>query len=421
MHSRRRSADMRTAITGTLWKKVGSESVTVTGWADVGLQRVTDDVVGRLDGDNTFHSTLKETWVPRINGTGLSTQGEPLVVFDNYPLDAHPDPQMSDTIGSIEMIELVVGLLAKTNPGTSGMSLPTFVGELRDLPGLVHGYGKTLIKSLASAHLSWRWAVRPMVNDLLCLWKFMESAERRFVMLRRLQASGTLRRRIVLKSSKRQTEANLILQSDGALIRGTRKTLYTNKVWGTVRWKLLPGASAFPTLSATKLYELAALTEMGLASSFELLGTAWELMPWSWMIDWFVKCQDYIKALNNTIPVVPTRVNVMYTSTSKSTYTYTWFPSWVSLSGTHYEAEISKHRVPWDQELLPETPVLGLPVLKAGQWSILASLQANRFDAVKRYVGSIPRNFERMRGKAAINVVEQLLLRRRAASLRGLQ
>lgn len=271
-------------------------------------------------------------------------------------------------------------ILSKTNPSVPHVSVPTFIAEMKDIPGLVKGFGETLLKRAANGYISWRWALKPMISDLRKLFRFVKAVDDRVTWLMKLRAGQTLRRRVQLGVTVIVDAPQLkVVQSEGCSIYGRFTSSYARKAWGSAQWKLLPD-SILPELGYGPLEKKATLLTFGL-TSHEALAATWELMPWSWLVDWFAGVGDIIAATNNSVGC--TWQNVCYMRRSEAILSCVYDPvlsqafALAGLKNQSYKyAMIRKERFVVSP-VLP-LPVPRLPILTSGQWSILAALAAQR-------------------------------------------
>jgi hypothetical protein len=266
-------------------------------------------------------------------------------------------------------------LLAKTNISQPHVSVPTFAAELKDLPMLVKDWGGSLLRKIAKGHLTWRWAVAPMISDLKKLCDFSSGFYQRTLMLSLLQQQRSARRRAGLGgSSFSTTPTNVILSSgQGAIINAKRGFQVDQTIWGSVKWKLDP-AVVIPFRDDRKLDWIANRLTFGI-TSHEALAALWEITPWSWFIDWFAGIGTMIAATNNTVPCTWAENCVMVHTTSKAVWTnVTGIAPWMSLSGTPTEEFDRKERF-LAAPFLPYVPSFQ-PLATPKAWSILASLYA---------------------------------------------
>lgn len=156
---------------------------------------------------------------------------------------------------------------------------------------------------------------------------------------------------------------------------------YTEKVWGSIRWRLVEPSSPYNRELWTNYRErllLAKRLTFGL-TSYEALATAWELMPWSWFVDWFGHVGEFIAATNNTLGCDVSSICLMRTTTSRSEYAIKVKPDWVSVIGEGSEFESYKGRYPVEPWLIQVAPpMFFLPILTGRQWSILGALAVLR-------------------------------------------
>jgi hypothetical protein len=346
-----------------------------------GLYRTCDDVVDNWEGVNPFLVTHRFTYYPVLGGKELHANGSVLREFVDFPLayrPGAPDPVAQfANYSSLELSNLAWEILGKTNPNVPHVSVPQGLGELKDLPDLVNGWGGNILRRIAKGYLSWRWAIAPMIGDLKKLLKFVKAVDERIIHLMRLRDGQTLRRRCHLgKTTVKPAPSYVILHSEGAVLKGWRQVTYTSEVWGTAQWKLDP-SSNLPQLGYGPLKDLARRLALGI-TSHEALSVAWELTPWSWLADWFGDLGDVIAATNNTVPLTWEKVCLMRTRIGKSDYVLDKSASatWPTFKGWYVEDYTRKER----QIVFPITPVPipFLPILDGGKLSILASLAALR-------------------------------------------
>jgi hypothetical protein len=361
-----------------------------------GLTEKCEDVIGNFPEPNPLKVTQKRTYIPAI--TGETVGGSPPAVIRSYvncPLGSgvKVDPPSTaiafPTPSSATKASLAWKILAETNPSAPDVSIPAFIGEMKDLANLplkVKDWGGSLLRKIALGHITWRWAIKPMISDLQKLIFFTEDTDRRFREIVNLSRGRKIRKRVSLGSSIAQTVSNNVLRHSENFLVSYRRTL-TNSVkeWGSSQWRIADGSIIPRTLSKAdlaKMHDLATDINLGL-TSHEALAAAWELCPWSWFVDWFVNVGDVIAATNNTLGLHWDSVCYMRTITSRYDYelTSTW-PSGYTISGIPYESEVVKERY-------VVSPTLSVspsfrPLLAQKTWSILGSLAALRLEKPPR-------------------------------------
>lgn len=339
------------------------------------------DRVNLKDRDNPLYIRHDYEKCSVMSGTTWYYGNE--VLWDNCPTTWRPKPitaslgftdsQLNDDLGSLAQY-----VAARTNPSRAHVSLPTFIGELRDfgdLPRQVRSFLKGgLIRKAANANISYRFGIAPFIGDLRKLLDFTAAVEKRLAELKRLQKDGFIRRRVLLgyRTGTPRYEAKW-LQSLYATVTAYRNTKFTMERWATIRWDIVNGY-VLPSTDASRLAYARRLCA-GI-NSFGALETAWELIPWSWLIDWFFGIGTYLKAYNNSVSCYPSRLCYMRTMSSHSTYDIISQPKDLSVE-TGYEQQIIKERVILPTALI-YLPTPRVPAFSAGQLSILGSLAVGK-------------------------------------------
>lgn len=335
-----------------------------------------DDVVGNFYGFNSFKSHKVTRKQLCFSGPQMSG-GTVVRTFDNWPAALNPSqPYYWSTYSDLTVLDksnLAWEAMGKTNPSVPPLNALQMIGELKDLPSLIRDWGGSLIRKVAKGHLTYRFAVRPMVSDILSLCKFQETVERRLNEIKKLQSGKTIRKRCSLRNNSTSwPNTNVLMQSQWVAISGTQHTTITEKVWATVHWKMSSSNMWLPKMkSGADLRKLARRTVLGI-NSYGALKAAWELLPWSWFLDWFWNIGRLIDATNNQLGLTSTNICVMRERSSRLTYSIGTLPPNIFLTNIPRYETITKERhlvVP----LVPLVPVT-LNVLTGKQWSILADL-----------------------------------------------
>jgi hypothetical protein len=336
-----------------------------------------EDVVGNRSGANYFNLREMIRFFPTVEGNVGAWD------LSNYPLGYHttnvadPDTKFPPP-DSGERELLAVDLLAATNPSRSSVNVPAFIGELKDLPQLVKVQGQGVLRAIANANLSFRFGFAPLLSDVRKMCNFIDSSEKKFNELRNLRDKKALRKRISFGYEQIEDPPfGVILHSQGPFITGTRTNVYTRQAWGTVEWKLDPGTD-IPKATDAELLKLARRLTYGI-TTYGAAKTAWELLPWSWMADWFGNTQQFIEAHDNTVPCTYSRACYMATTKGSAVIEVdpSSIPSGISLKGGQIRIWVTRKRR-FPLVAVSPIPLPKLPILDGGKWSILASLTALR-------------------------------------------
>lgn len=258
--------------------------------------------------------------------------------------------------------------LQRMNPSRPDVSIPVFLGELRDLPSQIYDSGKQALRSTSGIGV--KFGILPMARDVANLVRLSDLTDRRLKMLKRLfkepspgrEPGMRVRKRI---RSRRTSSAPTILRWDGVPLSRTSCTAY-EEVWTSTRW--VPNKSYnVPSLAGGLEGEALRLT-LGLGATKDLGGYAadtWELLPWSWFADWFGNFSEHIDQHLNQGVATSTVVWLMQRRFAQ--YTASSLGSGGSQKQTL--SMESKQRF----MVLPHFEMT-MPLLSAGQVSILSDL-----------------------------------------------
>jgi hypothetical protein len=403
--ARNRSKDSRQFRTGTRYNRIALPQTQTSFLRPlVGDWGTCADVIGNYPNVNPLGINMKSVVTPVLNGEKYVTIMGGVVVLDkafyDHPIDLDPSPTVNPvnriaSPSAIERNNLAWSALAKSNPSAPTMSIPTYFAELKDIPGLIkdmrgaystlkefyrffiftpaaiRSWGNDLLRLAAKGHISWRWAIRPMLSDLTAMLRFTESVTRTMQKLEKLATEGSLRTRVNLGSETvKDPEASVIIHSNLDIWRAQRTTTTTQNRWFVSRW-IAPPSFAYAHYSpwAKELY--ASSITYGI-TTYEALATLWEILPWSWFVDWFAGIGTLIAANNNTLGLTNVGSCFMCTTESKTQWNISQRGAWSTLSGVPSNSWTVKER--WSQgTTLPLAPT-SAPVLDASKWSILASL-----------------------------------------------
>lgn len=256
---------------------------------------------------------------------------------------------------------LATQLLAATNPSRPVVDIPTYLFELREIPGLLRNEGNTLIRRAGTANLQYHFGWRPLLSDLTSLLNFQDIVAHRYRELKAFYDSGLRRKRVLWSGASPATHSGFYNSGDSFNYSGSHQLAQSARFWGSVEWY----PTTLPPRTEDELRSLARRAALGLTVD---LSTFWNMLPWSWLIDWCSNVGDFLIARRNIVPAEPRNILIMR--------------HW-KVNGIHEptDARVSRHSfdVEWkyrDQA----TPSLSahLPVLTLRQLSILGSIGVTR-------------------------------------------
>jgi hypothetical protein len=277
--------------------------------------------------------------------------------------------------GTLPKDTLAAQAAARTNPSRPYVDVPIMILELGDITKLLRDSTEFLAKRdtkgyakfVATNNIRYQFGIAPLVGDLVKLLNFRDQVNRRIKEIEKLKTKG-LRRTINFGSASASREQLEWLQSAYMTFTAivSKRTTITQKVH--VRWK--PTGNTLKVMDDEAISVLARRAVLGLTLD---ASTFWELVPWSWLIDWNIAIGDLLKANRNIIPAqLDSMVYIEHTQTIATTPNVTDGSANGTCTAIHHMLE-KKLREP-----VSLNPEAHLPFLDGRQLGILASLAIMR-------------------------------------------
>lgn len=341
------------------------------------------DVIGNYGGIHPL--TLRSSTVKggRLNG---QSKGVVSYVLTNYPIDGYSAASLLPA-SIIDTSSYINAALARTGLNTPITNLPLFIAELKDIPHMLKHAGDVLHlaktgitklshpKQVAAATLAYQFGWAPLISDLRKLISFQDQVEKRRFQIDKAfnDERGYRGKAMLLLKEDHSIERNKLLQSSMQMT--LRRDVYTDdlqKVWASVTWK---PSSRMRQLGYDAAYAAAFRSALGLnARNIPL--TVWKVLPWSWFVDWFANCSDYLLATNNLQDYVPSRGCIMVNTKRTISYAgakWHWSTGETVTMDAYVKVQENKERF-----LLPSThptlPPMKLPIIDNFKLSVLGSL-----------------------------------------------
>lgn len=261
--------------------------------------------------------------------------------------------------------DLATQAAARSNPSRPYVDVVENVLQLGELTHLIQRRGESLIREAGRENLRYQFGIAPLVGDLVKLSQFERILSDRVKELQRLQSANGLRRTVKLGAWSNTTQVGKVMQSNMAFLTDTMTVTTTQQRKAHLRW--IPSAD-FTPLSNYESVRLAFRATMGLTIDAK---TLWEILPWSWLIDWGSNVGDFFAAHRNIVPATLSGVHIMRETRTE------WVGRGIYNSGgsmTPVRAVVtSKTRNPSFV-----APVAHFPILSGNQMGILASLAVTR-------------------------------------------
>lgn len=216
---------------------------------------------------------------------------------------------------SIDDDEFITAACAGTNPSRAEFDAAIFLGELRDVPSLLKNAAGTLKKAGANEYLKFEYGWKPLVRDTQKLLHVMDKLDRRMQTLQRLSDNGAVRRRYDPPSGRTRqtipfTRATGVSPFPVNGIDFWVETDVSIHRWADVIWEATPLEGA-PSMDLG----MRRRAQQALLGGTVDGSTIWNLMPWSWLLDWNSNMSEYISAHRNTVGAKVRSVTLMKTVT----------------------------------------------------------------------------------------------------------
>jgi hypothetical protein len=271
--------------------------------------------------------------------------------------------------------EYATHLRARTNPSRSG---PTDLGVnlldmnhklevLQTLKAEVDHF-KPFARYLrygSKKYLEYQFMIAPLVTDITKVIAFSDAVQKRVKELERLTGKRGLRRTIDLDANVAQeTVYGGLVQSFGTTISAqfTKRTSHVTR--GHARWE---GGNLSIKSPADRL-AIAQRAVYGLAID---PSTAWNILPWSWFVDWFSNAGELIESHRNLLDTRMTVSAIMHDIQTRTN------SDW--LAPTSSDVVMTPIKVMYKTKsrvLVPDAIEFSMPILNGFHAGILGSITA---------------------------------------------
>lgn len=339
------------------------------------------------DGGDNLPLTI--TRVTRSGGLINGTEGSLLTgyIWNDYPCTYWTDPF---TINHLSILNqpsdgvLATSAIARTNPSRNQSTLLEYAGELADygkeaerkfdegLRGITRKFPRKTFQNLnrlAKLNLLTQFALLPLISDIELLLSFQQAVDKRVDEIERLRTRGLRRTVDLWEGDTSSSHTNVLIQSQGVTLRCDLNKVTKVSIRGHVRWRCTSNwiqSDALVRAQARK-----AILGYDLDPT-----TLYELMPWSWLIDYFTNLGTMVKATRNHFDAVHDVVKIMtHSRTVMTSSNHT-----TDGGGANIITCTPMHSMREDKRRRPTTPSIGsrIEFLQPAQWSILGSLAVLR-------------------------------------------
>lgn len=271
-------------------------------------------------------------------------------------------------------------LAAATNPSRPEIVPLSIIKDMVDLPQMLKNiwdirrdhWRRGVAKGLSNAYLETVFGWLPIVQDAKQVFNMGNYVRSRVIELNNMYNTGGKNVRKRLGRFVDTGDSYAFISSGFPInLEARYYTSTTVQVWGTAKWKLdrKPGEHRDPRqVFYEALAVCSGMTSEGLAQGL------WDLVPWSFIVDWFGGIGDMINSWSNTIPAHIVETCIMASRETKHEWTPTVKPNWASGGDGHAKSE-TKQR--WVYGSFG--PTLYEPIVSSRRLSILGALSIQRY------------------------------------------
>jgi len=272
-----------------------------------------------------------------------------------------------DTMGSVEAATRAA---ARTNPSRPSVDIPTELLQIHQLPDIIRQAGRNELARVGNANVAYQFGVAPIIRDVNQLGGMQSQIARRADELLKADRSGGIKRTVVVDANANQEDILTFLQTDGLFIREPVHWWCGQTVKVHTRWT--QDGSYAPLSQSNREYVLMRRALRALTGGTLDASTAWELIPWSWLVDYFGNVGEYFSATRNIVGLTLSDVAVMRHTVTTC--------SWGGKVGPDYAVSAFEGRLETKSRVTSfVAPTLSsVPFLNVGQVGILTSLAATR-------------------------------------------
>jgi HEPN domain-containing protein len=361
------------------------------------------DTVGEFDTDNGLSIDRSKSQFACLEGTHVEgpiarriAKHCPVQGIAMYTIE---DPR--GQFGLPNFSEEATGWIGRMQPGKAHINLPATLGEARDIPQLITQFPDLVMRwgaarfgrnagkaakaakvaqeaanALGSSFLWAKFGLSPTTRDLLAMLGLLEEFFKNLEGLLQLARGGSIKRSIRLSSPRIVCEdGNIHTHSAGLYTYHNRVRIIRMQDWVTSRWvPIFPWDYKFDKPS--QLINKAMRQTLGLNPS-GLLAAWWELLPWSWLVDWIARVQQQLQLIGgNSLGLRCESVCYCRTCTVDVYWHCTQIPEGIREVGRNFHQRVTKERFPLAGADISYDYTPSQPALSSGQAGILGALAA---------------------------------------------
>jgi hypothetical protein len=212
---------------------------------------------------------------------------------------AHP---ISHAVPIVQLQPYVNKMLANVNPNVPIVDVPLAFRELYDIPKMVYQLGRVLTGRISAGdipggHLAIQWGWIPLFNDLSKLANLAQEIEEQGKRLDKAKR-GSLRVGLGSETTSWSGPISGWISPDGySRFRYQRRHENKRRAWATLRVEPDFSNQYWDSSPSRTVHRAVGLYSEGVPAS-----TIWNMIPWTWLIDYFASVSSYLEATRGVLP-----------------------------------------------------------------------------------------------------------------------
>jgi hypothetical protein len=196
---------------------------------------------------------------------------------------------------------------SKMKPAKPEFGLTNYIVELKDLTQMLRLRCQSLLGQIGGNALAYKFGWEPLARDLLKLFELQRAVQNRYKQLLRDEGKP-VRRRIKLFESQTDAMTTVVAPSAGNFApvlntyyyngwpTMTHVTKEADRVWASAEFRYwLPG------YHEVRDFRWERKLKQALTGDNLNLSTIYNLLPWSWLLDWFTNLGDVVENLETGV------------------------------------------------------------------------------------------------------------------------
>lgn len=346
----------------------------------IAMEQSFEDIIGNNGGDNPATSSHITRRGGIVNGRWKGGNWDDpngrleYVQWTNWPITNYyntiPGHLEVPNVPSDAWVATEVA--SRTNPSRPSVSIPAAIAELKHLPKEL---SSRALRRRNDSVVNFNFGWDPLFRDIIKTFNLAGDIERRIKVLNRLSSGSSSAQLTVFSGCVIQSSSTSVTVSydySRAIRELGRRVTTRYDIRGTARWR--PSFDISP-LSDDDKWRLAVRILTGLEPQ-ALFSTVYQLVPWSWLVDYFSNLGDLISLTNNSVSSLASPVAI---SRVKET-TYESLGIQIGDLGDQVEGSASPYvakRRDWTRTFSIPGLSFQMPILTSGQVSTLASIMNN--------------------------------------------